>query len=123
MWEYIIGGVVGAMAAVGAVYFVTRDAVIDRVTTVLVKRLEEKSEEARSRIDKALMVVAAMSMAMAKAKQDISAIAERVALLSMDMNTVISLRQEVDQLTRDNITLNKKLRRRRGAECQEKEKK
>jgi len=54
--------------------------------------------------------------AMATARRDITEIAGRVSLFSVGMDQVTNLRHEIDQLTRDNIVLNKKLRKRRASE-------
>jgi len=53
---------------------------------------------------------------MATARRDITEIAEQVSSVSVGMDMVKNLRDEIDQLTRDNIVLNKKLRKRRASE-------
>lgn len=60
--------------------------------------------------------IVAIQDVMATARQDITEIAERVSSLSLGMDTVTNMRHEINQLTRDNIMLNKKLRKRRASE-------
>ena len=128
IFHALLGGVAGAMITVAGLilYFILWNHRQGAPTTITA----ELSPQARNELlsltndlktisgDVVRMqnVLAEMSMVMATAKQDMTEIAERVSSVSVGMDTAKNLRDEIDQLTRDNIMLNKKLRKRRASE-------
>ena len=131
IFHALLGGVMGAMITVAGLilYFIlwNRQGAAQAAPTTITAELSPHARKELLSLTNDLKtisgdvvtmqnVLAEMSMVMATARQDMTEIAERVSSVSVGMDTAKNLRDEIDQLTRDNIILNKKLRKRRASE-------